>query len=101
VRRASARAHPIVAEIHGYRTSVLKACRSGRLRIQASTVVSHGSIDSTACRASWVNSAKSPARCGVSSGCDDEKIGGPPPVRKMHRLAGASTVASAPGRSGS
>ena len=45
--------------------------------------------DSTACRASCVNIAKSTARSGVESGCDDEKMGAPPAVRKMHRLAGS------------
>ena len=64
-------------------------------------MVSHGMSDSTACRASCVNIAKSTARCGVESGCDDEKIGAPPAVRKMHRLPGASSVASPSGCSGS
>ena len=100
-RRASLRAHPIVAVIHGYRTSFLKDCRRGRLRIQASTVISHDMSDSTACRASCVNAAKSTARSGVASGCDDEKMGAPPAVRKMQRLAGDSTVVSASGCSGS
>ena len=100
-RSASPRAHPIVAEIHGYRTSFLNDCRRGRLRIQASTVISHDMSDRTACRASCVNIAKSIARCGVESGCDDEKMGAPPAVRKMHRLAGASSVASPSGCSGS
>jgi hypothetical protein len=43
--------------------------------------------ESTARRAIWVNVAKSPARAGVESECDDEKMGDPPRVRKMHRLA--------------
>jgi hypothetical protein len=51
-RRASSRAHPIVAVIHGYKTSFLKDRRRGRLRIQASTLISHDMSDSTACRAS-------------------------------------------------
>ena len=100
-RRASPRVHPIVAVIHGYRTSFLNAGRKGRLRIQASTVISHDMSDRTACRASWVNFAKSTARCGVASGSDDEKMGAPPAVRKMHRLAGACNVASPSGCSGS
>ena len=100
-RRASLRAHPINAAIQGCRTSCLNDGCSGRLRIQASTVVSHGMSDSTACRASCVNVAKSIARSGVESACDDEKIGAPPAVRKMHRLAGDRTVASASGCSGS
>ena len=57
-RRASARAHPIVAVIHGYRTSFLNDRRRGRLRIQASTVISHDMSDRTACRASPVNDRK-------------------------------------------
>ena len=100
-RRASSRAQPIVAVIHGYSTSCLNDGCKGRLRIQASTLVSHAMSDSTACRASWVNFAKSPARAGVESGCDDEKIGAPPRVRKMHRLPGDSSVASPSGCSGS
>ena len=57
--------------------------------------------DSTASRASCVNAAKSTASSGVESGCDDEKIGAPPAVRKTHRLPGASSVASPSGWSGS
>ena len=79
----------------------MKAGSKGRLRIQASTVISHDMSDRTACRASCVNFAKSTARSGVESGCDDEKVGAPPAVRKMHRLAGASSVASRWGCSGS
>ena len=100
-RRASARVDPIVAVIQGYRTSFLNERLRGRLRIQASTVISHDMSVRTACRASWVNIAKSTARSGVESGFDDEKVGAPPAVRKMHRLPGASTVASASGCSGS
>ena len=100
-RRASLCAHPIVAAIHGYRTSFLNARCRGRLRIQASTVISHDMSDRIACRASCVNVAKSIARRGVESACDDEKMGAPPAVRKMHRLAGARTVASTSGCSGS
>ena len=53
-------------------------------------VISHDMSDSTACRASWVNVAKSIARSGVESGCNDEKMGAPPAVRKMHSVASPS-----------
>ena len=79
----------------------MNAGRKGRPRIHASTVISHDMSDSTACRASCVNIAKSTARSGVESGCDDEKMGAPPAIGKMHRLPGACSVASASGCSGS
>jgi hypothetical protein len=44
-----------------------------------------------------MNVRKSSARWGVASGFDDEKIGGPPAVGKVHRLAGASSVSSLSG----
>ena len=100
-RSASAREHPIVAVIHGYRTSSLNDGLTGRLRIHASTVISHDMSESTACRASCVNIAKSTACSGVASGCDDEKTGAPPAIGKMHRLPGACSVSSAPAWSGS
>src|SRR2546423_8698975 len=100
-RSASARGDPIKAVVHGYATSVLNDWLTGRLRIQPWTVVSHGIFDRTAFRASSAKTANRIARCGVENGCDDEKIGAPPAVGKMHRLPGASKVESAPGWAGS
>src|ERR687897_3077862 len=84
-RSALAREHPISAVIHGYRMSFLNDWATGRLRIQASTVTSHGMFDNTACRAIWVNLANSTACRGVDRGRNEEKMGAPPAVRKMHR----------------
>src|SRR5947209_16493787 len=84
-RDASACADPINAVSHGYATSSLNDRGTARLRIHASTVVSHGMCDSTAWRASCANVANSTDRESVAKGCDDEKIGGAPPARNTHR----------------
>src|SRR3954468_12986433 len=101
VRIASARGAPIVAVIHGRRMMSLKRWLSGRLRTHASTVISHGMLESTANRASCVATANSIARAGVASGLVDVKYGVPPAAGKTHRLPGAFSVSSAAGCSGS
>lgn len=96
---ALTRADPISAVIHGYATSFLNDWLTGRLRIQASTVVPHDKPDRTACRASSAKLANSLKRRSVANGCD-EKIGWPPGAEKMHRPPGAPSVSSAWGVGG-